>query len=330
MRSDGTTAALLLLVAAGACVGLPPEPPGQVTAGSTGPSVSPTATTGSTTAADASTSPSTGADDTAGTSGPGQSTSDGVGSGSSTGEPGPTLVDAGLVSRWHIDEAAMGQDPPVLLDAAMPGDDLTIVYQKSSPVFEEVGGHRGLAWSFQGIDGQAQLAMVGATNLYQGLVQQRTITIELVVEVDAVVGNGSRLFHMGQGTNAGQLSLRVDELTRLDVVWANEPVRTFDVELDGARQVIHVVIDTQQRLALDRVRAYVDGMPQRLASLDARPALDEGLELSPFSAFVLGNRTTGNRSFRGTLFYAAVYAEAFTADQVQHDTALLLEDDDTP
>lgn len=308
------------------CVGTPPAPPPQADSG--GP-----ASTGSSSTGDPVTGvTSTGGAPTSGdsTDGPGTTTVvDDTSGDSSTGEPAPSLIDDDLLARWYIDEASRGQAPPQLLDAAPSPLDLTIIYFDDSPFFDGAPGFLGLRWFEAGRDGRA-LAPIADTKIEDDLDNAQEATIELVLSVEELVGNNSRFFHIGTGQNGGDLGIVADDLQLLRVRWNASAVRSFEVQLDGSPQILHLVIDTTQDAANERILAYVDGVPSPLAVSGPTPSQGEGIPLRASSSLVLGNRTDGNRSFAGELSYAAIYSTAFEPEQVQHNVQVLAQSNDSP
>jgi len=112
----------------------------------------------------------------------------GGGQGGSGGNA-PTLVDRGLLVRYYIDEAASGQTPQQLIDAAPSPLNLTINYTPSL-TFTEVASNRGLHWALLGSSANARTTLDG-TKILSGLNGHTTGTIEAVVDVTAV-GDGTR------------------------------------------------------------------------------------------------------------------------------------------
>lgn len=267
----------------------------------------------------------TNAEDSTGTDSTGAGESEG-----STGALRPSLIDTGLLARWYIDEAGMGQAPNRLADDTTNPLDLELVYAGDSPQFTELRGHRGLRWSAEGQDGRA-LAPVAQTKLVTELEGSPQVTLELVVRVEAVLSLASRLLHIGTSTQ-NDLAVSTDSLDALQVRWDNTVnARRFAIDLDGQLQVIHVVIDTEREDPEDRVLAYVDGLPLDLLNLDDDdPAQGEGVSLGDASALVLGNRSDGLRSFLGQLDYAAIYVEALDPAEVMSNASVLLDSNDAP
>ncbi|MEX1362472.1 MAG: LamG-like jellyroll fold domain-containing protein, partial [Nannocystaceae bacterium] len=262
------------------------------------------ATTGSTTAIDPSTS--------------GSSSDDGT-----TGEP--QIIDDGLLARWWIDEAEMGQTRLLLADAVLPPLSLSVLYVNQWPTFTELEGSRGLYWGMSGRSGRA-LAPIAGSKIDLQLNGRTTATFELVVAVQDVVSETSRLFHIGTGS-ATDLAIGSEALDRLEVRWTGGTRLQFDTSLTGSIQIIHVVVDTDQATATDRVRAYVDGNPLTRNN-ETTVAEGAGLPLQPTSSLVLGNRADGQRSIAGSLHYAAIYLEAFDASQVMANAQVLKASDD--
>lgn len=295
----------------------------------TGPNTTSTATTDATSTADSTTADSTIADTTI------ADTTTGT-----TGEPN-ALADDGLIVRYFLDEAASGQTPTMLVDAAPQPLALPLVYSKmggNNPVYVEQSGHRGLSWTKIELDGRATLP-VDAMKIQARLAGKTTATIEVVVEIDQVSANGSRVSHIGAGSEPGHLTLRSDNINKAQTYWQGDRLAgAWDVDwLAEGRAVAHVVYDTAQADPADRVRFYLDGqqLPDAADTVE-HPAQNQTITV-PATAmmkpvhFTLGNRgEDGSRSFKGVLFYAALYDVALSDDAIAGNAALLEQDDDTP
>jgi hypothetical protein len=251
------------------------------------------------------------------------------------------LIDRGLLVRYFIDEAASGRAPAALQDAALgPGPTpqplpLTITY--GSAYFTEVDMHRGFWWPFVGSSARAATVITG-TKIEQ-LNGSKTGTIEVVVEIDDVSVNQSPISWIGVGTGPGRFSLTASTsvLARFDLYGSGHLVNTFA----GAwainfatlnRCVLHVVLDTALADEGERVKLYVSGTPEMsFGTSHIPPIQDETIALGS-SAYVLGNIDYSNpgRSFQGTLFYAALYSEALTVNEIRNNAAVLQANDDTP
>jgi hypothetical protein len=242
-----------------------------------------------------------------------------------TGPDVPTLVDLGLLARWYVDEASEGQDPPAVLDHHAPAVDLELVYSSSSPAYAELDGSRGLRWLAEERGGRAFAPILG-TKLETELTAIQQATFEVMVAVTAVSTSASRYLNVGTPDLPSDISIGSPALDEVEVRWGELTCR-FKASLTGARQLLHVVVDTPHADPLQRVRVYQDGVP--LVRLnDAAPAQGEGLPLLPTSMIVLGNRTNGGRTFRGSLQYAAIYTVAFGDVEIQQNRSVLLESDD--
>lgn len=251
--------------------------------------------------------------------------------------PDRTLADDGLVVRYYIDEAASGIAPSMLQDAAHEEPlALELWYQGPDPAeleFEEVFGRRALRWLQVANNARASRA-IGDTKIYEWLHGSTTGTIEVVADVRGVTDQGARLSHIGWEQEPGRFTLSSKDMGELQLyVWANgacTPIGDWDVNLEQRRRtVLHVVFDSAQGEARDRVRLYADG--QRVTGNDGSAvAQDLPLDLGQGCHYVLGNRETGQRSFRGWLHYAALYSTALSDTAVDNNFQALDLDDDTP
>jgi hypothetical protein len=94
------------------------------------------------------------------------------------------------------------------------------------------------------------------------------------------------------------------------------------------RTVLHLVFDSNEADPADRARFYVDGV---IAPPSNEESIALGAQIGNLAGeyFVLGNREVGARSFRGTLFYAALYDTALGPAAVAHNAARLVANDDS-
>ncbi|MCY1066955.1 hypothetical protein OV090_19445 [Nannocystis sp. RBIL2] len=257
-----------------------------------------------------------------------------------TGEPLPPLVDEGLLVRYFLDEAKDGQGPKHALDAAPEPLDLPLVYDKDAmnPVYAEQDDHRGLRWPMAGLHGRATLP-VADTKVQTALQNRTAATLELVVEVDAVSLLGSRLLHVGRSFEMGHLTLRSSALDRLEFYWkGNNLAGVWSLDWSGlGRVVVHLVLDTGQPDPIHRVRLYIDGvavadgMDFGLTHPNQNEAIAIPTDPNIPLYFALGNRgADGDRSFQGTLYYAAIYSNALSETQLQQNADILAGNDDAP
>jgi hypothetical protein len=240
------------------------------------------------------------------------------------------LVGRGLIVRYFINEAESGQGPGKLEDAAP--DPLTLAIKASPELsFTTVDGHRGLRWTGEGQAGMASSPIDG-TKIQLEMGGSTSGTIELVAQVESVTGM-SRLSHIGIAHDDvfSPASASTDSFR----FYLNEPDHTKPVEFpishyyDLGRIVMHLVLDTSLLAATSRVKLYINGGPISINSDEANlPDPNEMIQLLNDHHYVLGNAQGGDRSFRGTLFYAAMYSAALTHTEVATNAALLQIDDD--
>lgn len=240
------------------------------------------------------------------------------------------MVDRGLLTRYFIDEAGSGTGPSLLMDSAADPLPLALAYDGGEPVFVEIAGNRGLRWTELGNDGFAGVLLNG-TKVHTALDGATAATVEVVLSVEATDPDGSRFSHIGVGADS-YFSLESHLDSRVEFHWEGQVKKTsgrWNLDLPSrGRFVAHMVFDTTQNTPRDRLRLYVDG--QEVPSNTQDDPLPGDTVTLPGGAlyYVLGNREVGGRTFRGTLFYAALYGEALTAQEVAANAARLLVDDD--
>ncbi len=243
-------------------------------------------------------------------------------------EAGVPLIDRGLVVRYFLDEARTNPSPALVVDAGPLSFDLDVSVEDGDPSFVLVNGHGAASWTSEGEDGLMSEALL-FSDTFRSLFEGGTAaTLEAVASI-AAAGNASRLIHIGNGSERGFLTLAVTEdglFFFYDGVEASEwppPPGGLD-----RRAVITLVVDTTQEEESERLRLYFDGV--RLAGPDQAPPLNFTLDIPFGRSLTLGNRSAGEASFQGELFYAAIYNVALTDAEVLDNVQALLSSDDGP
>jgi hypothetical protein len=236
------------------------------------------------------------------------------------------LVDRGLIVRYFINEADSGQGPAALEDAAPDPLPLAITYTPEL-TFTSVDGHRGLTWSDTENDGMAS-RLIDNTKLKTALKDSQTGTIEVVTAIDAVA-TYSRISYIGQDSfdifslNSGDADHFLLNRPGVDN-WVTFSSPNYK---DLKRMTMHLVLDTSREVPAERATLYINGELVTGAA-GVFPDKNEKLTIPQAQYYVLGNMHTGDRSFKGTLYYAAMYSAALTGAEAKMNAALLLLDDD--
>jgi hypothetical protein len=250
----------------------------------------------------------------------------GAGSGGGNHVEHEGLDGAGLVVRYFLDEEDSGQAPEALDAGSPPQDHLALTFT-GHLTYVEQDGQRGLQWDSVGESDRAAVLLDG-TKIHAGLDGSTTGTMELVFSVEYASAYGSRVLHIGEGTEAGSFSLTLEGTDNAITLRLNGDVhgRWYVSGSWDTRRVFHLVFDSS-RSEDDRVKLYLNGALQE--NEGPAPGLKEAISLSEDAHFVLGNREEGERSFEGTLFYAAVYRVALSQATISEHSARLLDSDDT-
>ena len=176
---------------------------------------------------------------------------------------------------------------------------------------------------------------IDGTKLITALHTGTTVTYEVVAEILAVSSDISRLSHIGSGT-AHTLSLETKSASLIRFAVNNEKAHYAPTPLSElGRAVYHAVLDTEAVDPKHRVKFYVNGSRVLTLSPNEDLVMGPSINLGTENYYCIGNRYmvemdgTG-RSIQGTIYYSAIYKTPFTAEQVQHNTAVLLLSDDTP
>ena len=258
------------------------------------------------------------------------------GSGASAGSPGTGgtlatggtggiperggLVNTGLLARYHLDEAASGIPPINAEDVAPAPLPLGMRYDGIMS-WTEIDGLRALDFSTAGVQGDAFANIAPTSNkiwLLHGLTQA---TVEAVVDVAEVGLTGSAIVYIGADlTGSGHFGLFIPDPAHVNVVLGPAGGGTFDVPITTlGRVVLHGVLDGSS------LTLYVDGAPATPVS-----TTPVAVDLGATTHFMLGNTREYANTMRGRIYYAALYTEALSADEVTHNAQLLTVSDDTP
>lgn len=245
-----------------------------------------------------------------------------------------SLVDTGLVVRYYFDEAASGSTPTHAVDSSGVGSafNLTLDYGSGNLTYTEVSGNRGLDSALtdgtQGARGAVSDTSDKVRDALHGVTQA---TLEVVYDADTFGLNGSRILSLNGATADfsvhGHPTLPDNHL-RLFVNGV-EAIRTLTGQA-GARKVLHLVLDTPQATASDRLRLYMDGTLITSFTTTVYPAQDATLSLSAGMQIVAAGQGTGTRNIDGRVFYGALYSHAFSAGDVTNNYGVLALDDDAP
>ena len=238
------------------------------------------------------------------------------------------VAPAALLMRYWMEEAASGQAPTQLLDDQASPLNLPITYDGANQTYTVVSTGRGWESTTTNNQGRASI-LVDGTKLQTTLNGATAATIELVLRVDALNTSASRLFHIGDASESGYLTLSSPDATTLYLYLLGGTLRgQWNPGFDGTRAVFHLVYNSTEPTAGNRVRLYKNGaLVTKTGGTD--PPLNETLSIPNGKYFAVGNRELCCRSFDGNLYYAAIYDGALTASEVSTNYAALLITDDS-
>ena len=261
--------------------------------------------------------------------GTGGSGAEGGAEGGKGGE-GPSLIEDGLVARYFLDDATEGTDPLQARDSGpAPLLNLDINYFDQELMWVTVDGNTGITWD--NINSGTKLSTaIDGTKVADALQDVTAATLEIVARVDEARTEETCIFWVGSGADAGRFALVTPDLNTLRFRQGSTGTLWGEWTVDiTSRTVYHVIVDTLQSTAPQRMRLFVDGVEQ---SNIASPLPMEGAMVGIGNSvdLVLGNREDGGRSLAGVLFYAAIYDRALGGDEIEANAAVLSTSDDTP
>ena len=253
------------------------------------------------------------------------------------------------LARYRINEAIAGQPRTDLVDDAADPIGLPIEYALGSPMFADDGSNRLLRFSGSpGSDtGGARLVAMGTK--FEALNGAGAATLEVKYTVDECADTDYRILGVANGRtppSSGLFEIRENTGSEfLAVRWSafsGAASYRFDTDCPFAEPrspaVVHWVVDTQQSIDEDRVRAYVDGERQTIsptsgiAAAQPYPPLGATLDLfgdeSAPPVVALGTPAVESAVANARIWYAAFYGYALSDEQIRSQaTTLALEDD---
>lgn len=245
------------------------------------------------------------------------------------------LSDTGLLVRYYVDEASSGTGPTQVNDASSNAYHLTEVNYGAGNMAYGAGGFGRLLESTSTTGTQRARRGINNTadTIRTGLTGAKRITFEVVVDIDSLNASNSRIFCINDrvGT-APELGLAGTDLNNVDFYWKGVAHRRLALLAPTNRVVMHIVINTSEGTAADRIRWYVNGKLESPTAL-ANPTLDETFSFAADCDLIMFNREnagTWDRSFDGRLAYCAIYNQAFNTVRLAEHYDLLIKGDDTP
>lgn len=230
------------------------------------------------------------------------------------------LGDDALVARYFL----AGETPGVVRDAGPGAHDLDVLTAGDNLSFGGGIGRRGLVWNRAGAEDGA-VEPIGEARLRQVFAGATALTVEVVLDLMAAHRNGSRVFHFGSDNRGGRVSLQARSSHEISFTVEDQTVRLWRWLFPRERRtVVHVTFDGA-RPPRERVQLYANGSLVAPAFIQAAPA---SLMADADDRLWLGNRDGQNRSFEGTLHYAAAYRTSLPSSAVRAHVVRLLANDD--
>lgn len=244
------------------------------------------------------------------------------------------LVNTGLVVRYFLNEASSGTAPTQALDASNIAYHLSLDYGTSGMAYTTVGTNSGLdSTALTGTQRASRSLVSIGDEVRAKLNGQQRVTLEVVLRLDIRgTTHQSRVFGLIDEilNDVGRCMLKAAQGSDNYVLsWNNVNVKQWVLDV-GTREVWHIVVDTTQTTEANRVSVYKNGVSYVSTTTAALP-LNSTLVLDDQHTLIALNRPTPfGTSLNGVLFYAAIYAAAFTATNVADNYAILTVDDDAP
>lgn len=241
------------------------------------------------------------------------------------------LASPGLVARYYLNEAESGTSVTSVLDSSPNAYHLNdVAYNGGTMQWVKLFGQRGLYSNTYSVPAYAKRRATTNDALLQKSGGTKW-TIEIVSDRLLGTNNNERIFalHTILNTSISGLAVNINptELTvGFQEVFVGSLLNIY-TPASGIR-TLHAVIDTTQATEANRVRIYVNGVFASQMVLGTAPVQNSGLTLTTDFETLIFNRSTYLRSPVGTLFYAALYADALSATDVANNHSVLIVDSD--
>ena len=237
------------------------------------------------------------------------------------------------IIQYYLDEAGSGTGPVAILDASSTQYHLPILYGTGNANYTTTNNNRGFE-----LTSLATTALIGkwlgneSTDKIRSIIHgAKQLTFEFVVRVDTYNASCGRIFGLQDSTkNTGQGPMITACSQNVWEVRVNNIIADTFILNASTRTVVHVVIDTTQAIAADRIKVYQNGSLIS-STLVTQLALNAPITLVPDMMLVLFNRPfDNNRSWDGVIYEAAMYKTAFIQSRIQTHATTLLARDDNP
>jgi hypothetical protein len=244
-----------------------------------------------------------------------------------------------VIARWLYNEASSGTTPTTVADDTGNGNDLTPDYGSGDANWASVAAGNGLDFTADPITGSAVAELVDiATNgtIGSSLSGVNELSFITICDIDEGHSFGPRLSQIGTAGGDGDFAIltRAAPATEDFLFRWNQEASGSDMSYpipNGGYPtglvIIHVIIDTTQATAIDRIKVYYDGVLQVANS----GTIVQNSTIDPDQTnryFTSGNRGTQNRSIKGVNYYEEIGNGQFTPTQVSDSYTALLADND--
>lgn len=239
------------------------------------------------------------------------------------------------IARYLLGEAASGTTPTSVADSVGSAN-LAITYN-SNGNWTSIAAGNGFDFTAAALSASGAILRSSA-GVFSALDGATEGSFTLLVDFDSVGAGGCRGFHFGSASGAGYFHLTFNDPYSCAFGWADEDAAgspqyntasysSATLTSSGVK-VFHVVVDTTQAVADDRVKIYMDG--SLLTFIDTN--IEQNTAIPAISAshyFTLGNGGSNSAGFDGRIFFFEVGTGQLTGTQISDSVTALLADNDT-
>jgi hypothetical protein len=222
-----------------------------------------------------------------------------------------------LVSEYIINEASSGQSPTTIYDSRPTPQNLTIAYNGSYPYFEEISSGRGIRLNPGILNCGAKTGDLGSGKIRTTLNGVQKLTFEFVIDWAGTNANAQFIFGIGSFGSMGTGAVVSPSTSLMSIAFNSTTDTETYFSIVTGFSIYHIVYDTTQATASDRIKLYRNGS-QVSSTSGTFPDLNATLDIGFYDALVLGRTAsdTNTRSFNGAIYYASIWEGAMSQVEV--------------
>ena len=246
------------------------------------------------------------------------------------------MAAAASVARHLLNEASSGTTPTTAADD-QGSNDLTIDYSSGDAVWTSIPAGNGLDYTATVLTANTAIMTLSDISTNGNIGSSfpsgtKELSYIIVCDIDVGHNSGPRLIQIGSDGGDGDFAIATRPTNWL-FRWSKE-VGGSDIvypvpsgSYGTGVVVVHVIINSAETTAADRIKVYYDKVLQTASS--GSVTLDETVDFGNTSYnFSLGNRETLDRNINGKIYNSELFTGVMTFTEVEDSYDALILDND--